>query len=178
MYAGEPTRAFKTLVIEWLEASGLGFDTRYRHYRSRFPALGSRELARLVCDPIERYDPDWPSYRSCCGLPEEEALVRFVAERDAAFRDAARAAIYCFDEAGLGSGINTMRFVLARKPLFGFYSSDPRRRRVNLTNVLQLAFEFPDRVKLCAYRAPEEVTARLAAWLRELDAAGGPAAAR
>ena len=44
------------------------------------------------------------------------------------------------------------------------------KRRVNLTNVLQLAVEFPDMVRLAAYRDPEEVTARLAEWLPGLQA--------
>jgi len=168
MFASGTTHNFKTLVIGWLEASGLGYDTRYRYYRKQFPALKPAVLARMVCDPIERYDKDWPAYRLAAGVPEEEALARFVVERDARFRDAARAAIYCFDEAGIGSGINAMRFIHAGKPILGFYSAAESERRVNLTNVLQLAVEFPDRVRLAAYRGPEEITARLAGWLREL----------
>ena len=37
MFATDATRVFKTLVIDWLEASGLGYDTRYLHYRAQFP---------------------------------------------------------------------------------------------------------------------------------------------
>ncbi|HXF67943.1 MAG TPA: hypothetical protein VNK67_14750 [Burkholderiales bacterium] len=168
LFATDATRAFKTRVIGWLEESALGYDTRYRYYRQRFPRLDPAALARLVCDPIERYDPDWPAYCASTRLPEPEALARFVAERDARFREQARVAIYCFDEAGLGSGINAMRFLHAGKPLLGFYCAEEARRRVNLANVLQLAIEFPRLVKLAAYRAPEEITARLAAWLAEL----------
>lgn len=171
MFASETTRDFKTLVITWLEESGLGYDTRYRYYRGRFPQLEPAALARLVCDPIERYDPDWPAFRRGA-VSEQDTLARFVVERDARFRDEARAAVYCFDEAGIGSGINAMRFLHAGKPLIGFYAAEERGRRINLTNVLQLAIEFPERVRLAAYRRPEEITARLAEWLRALGAQG------
>lgn len=170
IFAGEATRNFKTLVIQWLEASGLGYDTRYRYYRGRFPELAPEPLTRLVCDPIERYDRDWPAYRAGLGHSGPEALARFVVERDGRFRDEARVAIYCFDEAGIGSGINAMRFIHAGKPVLGFYATDEAKRRVNLTNVLQLEVEFPGLVRLAAYRAPEEITARLAEWLTALRA--------
>ena len=39
MHATATTWAFKTLVIEALESSGLGYDTRYRYYRNQFPDL-------------------------------------------------------------------------------------------------------------------------------------------
>ncbi|MBM3357441.1 MAG: hypothetical protein FJY54_06910 [Betaproteobacteria bacterium] len=165
MYAGERTWSFKTTVIAWLEGSGLGYDTRYRYYRARFPELDPEALARLVCDPIEHYDRDWPRYRAGSSLPEEEALAHFVLERDARFRDEARVAIYCFDEAGIGSGVNAMRFVHAGKPIVGFYAADAGARRVNLTNVLQLAAEFPEQVRLAAYRTPGDITTQLGVWL-------------
>ena len=53
MFATDATRGFKALVIGWLETTGLGYDTRYRYYRARFPELAAERLARLVCDPIE-----------------------------------------------------------------------------------------------------------------------------
>jgi hypothetical protein len=165
MFASDATREFKTLVIGWLEASGLGYDTRYRYYRVQFPDLEPARLARLVCDPIEHYDRDWPAYRARRGRPESEALARFVAERDGQFRRAAQVAIYCFDEAGIGSGINAMRFLHEGKPVLGFYAAEATRRRVNLTNLLQLEVEFPHQVKLAAYSSPEHLTARLADWL-------------
>ncbi|HEU0199730.1 MAG TPA: hypothetical protein VFR86_04780 [Burkholderiaceae bacterium] len=139
MFATDATRDFKTLVIGWLEASGLGYGTRYRYYRAQFPELDPARLARLVCDPIERYDREWPAHQARYGLPESEALAHFVAEQDSRFRREARVGIYCFDEAGIGSGINAMRFLHEGKPLFGFYAAQEERRRVNLTNVLQLA---------------------------------------
>jgi hypothetical protein len=168
MFATDATRDFKTLVIRWLEVSGLGYDTRYRYYRAQFPEFDPARLARLVCDPIERYDRGWPAYRASSGLPEPETLARFVAERDGRFRRDARVAIYCFDEAGIGSGINAMRFINEGKPVLGFYAAEAVRRRVNLTNVLQLVAESPAQVRLAAYRAPEDVTARLAEWLSAL----------
>jgi hypothetical protein len=171
MRAGETTWSFKTLVIGWLERSGLGYDTRFRYYRAQFPQLGAEDLARQVCDPIEFYDRDWPAYRDAevgAGLPEAEALAKFVLERDARFRNDADAAIYCFDEAGVGSGINVMRFVYAGKPVLGFYSVDPGVRRINLTNVLQLGLEFPDRVWLAAYRTGDDIMTQLGRWLPAL----------
>ena len=167
MSAGAPTHRFKTLVIGWLETSGLGYDTRYRHYRAQFPELAPARLARLVCDPIEYYDREWAAQGG--GAAADAArLTRFVRERDARFRAEAAVAIYCFDEAGIGSGINVMRFLQARKPVLGFYAADPAKRRVNLTNVLQLEEDFPDRLRLAAYGTAEEITARLGAWLSAL----------
>ena len=36
MYATDRTRQFKVAVIEQLEATGVGYDTRYRYYHLRF----------------------------------------------------------------------------------------------------------------------------------------------
>ncbi len=173
MFAGQATRDFKALVMLWLEESGLGFDTRYRYYRPRFPGLSAAGLAHRICEPIENYDPDWPVYRAAHpGVGHDQALARFVVERDAQFRDAAQAAIYCFDEAGIGSGINVMRFVHAGKPVWGFFAADAARRRVNLTNILQLAVEFPQQVRLVPYREPGDVIEKLALWLPALRQGG------
>ena len=171
MFAGKPTWSFKTLVIGWLERTALGYDTRFRYYSAQFPELGAADLARRVCDPIEFYDQDWPVYRDAevrAGLPEAEALAKFVAERDARFRNDAHAAIYCFDEASIGSGINVMRFVYARKPVLGFYSADAGVRQINLTNLLQLKLEFPKQVWLAAYHTGNDITAQLGTWLSAL----------
>lgn len=166
MFAGAPTHRFKVAVMLWLESSGAGYDTRFRYYRAQFPELTPARLARRVCDPIEHYDEDWRSRPN--GKKGAANLTEFVSERDALFRAEARAAIYCFDEAGLGSGINVMRFLQEQKPVLGFYAADPAQRRVNLTNVLQLGMEFPDRVRLAPYETPEAVTARLQEWLPAL----------
>lgn len=168
MFAGVETHAFKIAVIVWLESTGIGYDTRYRHYRAQFPELEPARLARLVCDPIEYYDREWALRQARSGAPDAALLTQFVQERDSRFRAEARAAIYCFDEAGIGSGINVMRFIQARKPVFGFYAANPARRRINLTNVLQLELEFPGRVRLAAYETPEDVTGRLEEWLPAL----------
>ena len=169
MFATDATRNFKTQVIGWLEASGLGYDTRYRYYRSQLPQFDPVRLARVVCDPIENYDRDWPAYRAQSGLSEPRALARFVTERDGNFRRDARVAIYCFDEAGIGSGINVMRFLHEGKPVLGFYAAEAERRSVNLTNVLQLELQFPTQVRLATYGAPADITARLAEWLSALE---------
>ena len=39
MHATTTTWTFKTLVIEALESSGLGYDTRFRYYRKQFPDM-------------------------------------------------------------------------------------------------------------------------------------------
>ena len=169
MFAGEATHRFKTLVISWLEQSGFGYDTRYRYYHAQFPELDGARLARLVCDPIEYYDKDWPQQKALGGVPEIAVLTRFVRERDDHFRNEARAAIYCFDEAGIGSGINVMRFLNSGKPVLGFYAADPAQRRINLTNVFQLQLEFPGEVHLAPYETANDVTRVLEGWLRALS---------
>src|SRR5574341_2627736 len=90
MYATAVTRDFKTLVIRELESSGLGYDTRYRFYLAQYPDMPPDELARMVCDPIENYDKDWPAWLAAHPGAPESALARFVLERDTRFRDEAR----------------------------------------------------------------------------------------
>lgn len=174
MYAGGVTRDFKVAVIGLLESSGLGYDTRYRYYQRQFPELAPEALARQVCDPIEYYDRDWPAWRAARPVDEDadRQVTRFFLERDGVFRGEARAAIYCFDEAGFGSGVNVMRFIHDRKPLLGFYRRDLATQRVNLGNVLQLAEEFPDLVNLHPYRNGDEISGVVLAWLRRLRDAG------
>lgn len=168
MFAGAATHHFKTLVIDWLEESGLGYDTRYRYYRAQFPELDRARLARLVCDPIEYYDREWTPQQIRGSASEIVDLAQFVRERDRRFRAEAQVAIYCFDEAGVGSGINVMRFLHAKKPVFGFYAADPVMRRINLTNVLQLELEYPEEVRLAAYQTAGDITERLGPWLAAL----------
>ena len=170
MHATAVTRDFKTLVIGELESSGLGYDTRYRFYRAQYPEMRPGELARMLCDPIEFYDKGWPAWLAAHGEAPESALAAFVLERDTRFRAEARVAIYCFDEAGLGSGVNVMRFLRDGKPILGFYRTDAAKHGMNLTNVLQLGLEFPGLVTLACYAALEEVPQRLAVFLRRLQA--------
>ncbi|MFQ5691477.1 MAG: hypothetical protein ACE5IM_00335 [Nitrospinota bacterium] len=176
MGATETTRAFKVAVILALESSGLGYDTRYRFYQRRFPDMDPEALARRVCDPVEYHDRDWKSVLAGRGpgrgrepgRDEEEVLAEFVTERDALFRHEAKAAIYCYDEAGFGSGVNSMRFLRDGKPILGFYGPESRRSGMNLTNVIQLGVEHPDRVTLVEYRSIDEVPPKVIAWLRGL----------
>ncbi len=170
MYAGEATRDFKVMMISLLESSGLGYDTRFRYYRRQFSDLALDELARKVCDPIEYYDRDWPAWRAAqpAGEDEDQQVTRFFLARDTQFRAEARAAIYCFDEAGFGSGVNVMRFIHERKPLLGFYQKDLRRQRVNVGNVLQLAQEFPDLVDVRPYERGEDMPEQVRDWLLRL----------
>jgi hypothetical protein len=174
MHATHRTRQFKVEVIHVLESTGLGYDTRYRYYRTQFPGMDPGQLARMICDPIEDYDRDWADYLAAhaVGRHEDEVIMAFVMERDARFRREAQAAIYCYDEAGFGSGVNTMRFILEGKPILGFYHRESRHMGVNLHNVLQLQMEFPTRVTLFRYGSLAEIRTTLLAWLRDLCAGG------
>ncbi len=170
MHATDTTRDFKVIVIQALEASGLGYDTRYRFYQKRFPEMNADELARMVCDPVEHYDKDWKGYlaEQGVGRDEEEVLAEFIIERDSLFRQEAQAAIYCYDEAGFGSGVNSMRFLRDAKPILGFYRPESKEAGANLTNVIQLKIERPELVTLVKYRSLDEVPDRVDAWLREM----------
>lgn len=174
MYASDVTRDFKTAVIELLESEGLGYDTRYRYYRRQFPELAPQALARRICDPIEYYDRDWPAWRAAHAAEgdEDHLITRFFLERDGVFRAEAEAAVYCFDEAGFGSGVNVMRFVQRRTPVIGFYHHELGRRRVNVGNLLQLAYDYGDVVSLRPYAEFGEIAQALRSWLRGLPPAG------
>lgn len=170
MFATETTRRFKTGVIGFLKASGLGYDTRYRYYREYFPDMAPDELARLICDPIEFYDPDWSGYLAShgAGRREEEVLAEFVQQRDSHFQQQARIAVMCFDEAGFGTGANAMRFITARKPVIGFYHPQTLEQGANLISVLQLGVEYPQYISLRRYTTLDDITEQLAAWLKAL----------
>jgi len=172
MHATDRTRQFKVEVIEILESTGRGYDTRYRYYRQQFPDMDSRALARLVCDPIEYYDKDWLAYRAAHigGQDEDEVITTFVMERDALFRRQAQAAIYCYDEAGFGSGLNSLRLLMEDKPILGVYNPEVKDHGVNLHNILQLGVEFPRLVTLVHYSTGVEIRPKLLAWLEEVAA--------
>ncbi len=169
MHATPTTWTFKTLVIDALESSGLGYDTRYRYYQRQFPDMPAAELARLVCDPIEYYDRDWPDWRAARGdaVDETVAVTEFMLKRDHHFREEAAVAIYCYDEAGFGSGVNSMRFLTAGKPILGFHDNRRIAANLNFSNVLQLGIDYPALFTLVAYRDPDEIPAKVCAWLRE-----------
>jgi hypothetical protein len=161
-------------VFELLELTGLGYDTRYRYYRRQYPDMGRENFARMVCDPIEGYDKDWPDYRKrrSGSISEDVLLTTFVLEKDQAFRDEARAAIICYTEAGLGTGINSIQLLAEGKSLIGFFLRDPMQGPVNLQNVLQLELLYPSLVTLVPYGDLSEVAPRLTGWLTELSRAG------
>ncbi len=169
MFASQQTWHFKTMVIRTMTAAGLGYDTRYQYYRDRFPELSAERLARLICDPIEYYDPDWPAYRQGEGAAcsEIEAATRFMLPRDRRFQDRAEVAIYAFNEAGFGSGVNCMRFLQAGKPILGFYDPHRLTAGLNLSNILQLALDYPQLVTLCECRDDDSLRERLVSWLAE-----------
>ena len=88
-------------------------------------------------------------------------------ERDARFRQEAQVAIYCYDEAGFGSGLNTMRFLQAEKPILGFYHAEIKQQGVNINNILQLAIDFPTLVTLVGYQSLDDIASTLLAWLQQ-----------
>lgn len=169
MHATASTWNFKTSVMAVLESTGLGYDTRYHYYRNQFPAMPADEFARMVCDPIEYYDKDWPAWRTIHHQKfrdEDELVTAFFLERDRDFQQQAQVAIYGFDEAGFGSGVNVMRFITASKPVLGFYNPGVQHERVNIHNVIQLEMEYPKLVTLCRYRHVDEIAERVTAWLK------------
>jgi len=172
MYATATTRDFKVAVIVQLEESGLGCDTRYRYYRRQFTEMTMASLARLICDPIENYDRDWPQWRASqtARRDDNELITAFFLERDSRFREEARVGIFCLDEAGFGSGINVMRFIQAGKPILGFYHPGSAARAVNIGNFLQLQMEYPGLVSLYAYQSSDDITGEVRRWLAALPA--------
>lgn len=169
MHATQTTWEFKETVIEFLETSGLGYDTRFHYYRNEFPDMDVKRLARLICDPIEYYDRGWAVYwaNKKDGRERDDVLTEYMWQLDEKFQAEAHVAIVCFDEAGLGTGINAMRFLVRRKPILGFYNVAARRFGVNVNNILQLKLEFPDLVTLKQYQAQDDVRAAVAEWLTE-----------
>jgi hypothetical protein len=171
MYATNQTWLFKTNIITILESSRLGYDTRYRYYKKQFPDTGIQQLARMICDPIEYYDKDWPDYLANKDphKTEAEAIVDFVLIRDYQFQREAEVAIYCYDEAGFGSGINTMRFINAGKPLLGFFNSRIKERGINISNILQLEAVYPHLVTLVEYESNADIADRVVDWVKKIS---------
>jgi len=170
MHATEVTWAFKTTVISTLEETKLGYDTRFAYYRKQFPDMQTEQLARMICDPVEYYDLDWDEYRALHkrAMSKEEMVTRFMLERDTRFQDQAHTAIYCFDEAGFGSGINVMRFLTRNIPVFGFMNEENAHKSLNISNVLQLKAQFPDLIHLTEYRTLDDIKKHVIQWLTEI----------
>lgn len=170
--ATDRTKSFRRDVFHILESTGLGYDTRFRYYQKQYPELAPDELAQMVCNPFESYDKDWNDYLTANGRgkSKDEVISAFVLERDTLFCREAQAAIYCYDEAGFGSGINTMRFILAKKPILGFYNPEVKTRGVNLHNILQLPIEFPELITLVRYNTFADIRHSLISWLGEAAA--------
>ena len=169
MHATSTTWGFKTAVFELLESTGIGYDTRYRYYQNELPEVPADELGRLICDPIESYDKEWPTYWANVkhSRDYEEALTEYMLRLDDGFRREAEVGIFCLDEAGLGTGINVMRFMAMRKPILGLYNLSEKKRGVNVNNILQLKIDFPDLVTLQAYKDLENLKAIVLQWLKE-----------
>jgi len=171
MHATEVTWSFKTTVISTLEENRLGYDTRFEYYRKQFPDMQTEQLARMICDPVEYYDLDWDEYRALNkrAMSKEEMATRFMLEKDTVFQSKAQAAIYCFDEAGFGSGINVMRFLTNKTPILGFMNEENTHKSLNVSNVLQLKAQFPDLIHISEYRTMDDVSKHVTQWLTELS---------
>ncbi len=171
MYATEITWSFKTSVIRALETTGIGYDTRYHYYQQQFPGMQTEQLARMICDPVEYYDKDWPAYRSLNKrtMSKEEMTTRFMLERDMRFQQEAQMAIYCFDEAGFGSGVNVMRFLQAKKPVLGFMNEQNQHKSLNVSNVLQLKAQYPNLIHLVEYLSLDDISKQVLQWMEEMS---------
>ena len=169
MYATATTWDFKESVIDALETSGLGYDTRFRYYQGEFPEMDRQRLARLICDPMEFYERGWPQYwaNQKNERNKDEAVTEYMWSLDQRFHKEAQLNVVCFDEAGLGTGMNVMRFLHVGKPLLGFYNPSAKRFGVNLHNMLQLRLEFPGLVTLVQYQTMEDITQALTDFLRK-----------
>jgi len=171
MHATEITWSFKTSVINTLETTKLGYDTRFKYYRQQFPDMQTEQLARMICDPVEYYDKDWPEYRvrHKRAMSKEEMVTRFMLERDMRFQQEAKVAIYCFDEAGFGSGVNIMRFLYNKKPILGFLNEENKRKSLNVSNVLQLKAQYPNLIHLIEYISLDDISKQVIRWLDEIN---------
>ena len=170
MYASEVTWTFKTSVISTLEDTGLGYDTRFHYYRDQFPDMQIEQLARMICDPVEYYDKDWAEYRARHkrAMSKEEMVTRFMLERDMRFQEEAQVAIYCFDEAGFGSGVNVMRFLQANKPVLGFLNQQNKEKSLNISNVLQLKAQYPNLIHIIEYISQDDISKHVVQWIKEM----------
>ncbi len=168
MHATDATWRFKTTVMATLQSSGLGYDTRYHYYRKQFPEMPADEFSRMVCDPVEYYDKAWSAWQveqKDHFANADELVTAFFLERDRGFQAEAEVAIFGFDEAGFGSGVNVMRFIHAGKPVLGFYNPDNTQTGHNIHNVMQLALDYPESVTLYRYRDVDEISRQVVAWL-------------
>lgn len=164
MHASQLTWHFKVEMIRYLETTGMGYDTRFRYYQSRFPQMDVSQLARLICDPVEYYDSDWTQGKPD-GWESWMSVTRFMMNRDEMFREQAQLAVYCLDEAGFGSGINNLRFLQEGKPVLGFFHSQylkgVKRGGVNVSNFMQLRQLYPELFLLYPYETLNDCIVRL-----------------
>ncbi|MDH5301833.1 MAG: hypothetical protein OEW58_10780 [Gammaproteobacteria bacterium] len=171
MYATVATWDFKTHVMELLNRHELGFDTRYAYYRQQFPQMRDSNLARMICDPMEYYDKQWPAYREThAGRADEWVLAtEFMLALDLEFQAQAQCAIFCYDEAGFGSGVNNMRMLVQNKPVLGFYHRALESVRRNISNFLQLRITHPHLVTLVEYETIADLEQPLLAWFESIQ---------
>jgi hypothetical protein len=163
MFASETTWDFKTHVMQFLQKEGLGYDTRHQYYRQQFPDMDEEEFARMICDPVEYYDKNWPTYLQQHRHEKEEwkLATEFMLRLDLGFQAEAQIAIYCFDEAGFGSGVNNMRFLQNNKPVIGFYHQNLAEKNKNMSNFFQLSITHPKLFHCVSYQQISDIDAPL-----------------
>lgn len=168
MFATRATTSFKTGIMHILEKSGLGYDTRMAYYAMQYPDLTFERLSRMICDPIEYYDKEWPDYqkRHAKAANPDMLVVDFFLPRDQRFREQAKGAIIGFHEAGLGTGINCMRFLLDGKPILGFLPQNDNSA-VNRDNIFQLVREYPEQFTLI--QEPDCLETVIRNWIESLQ---------
>ncbi|TPW09429.1 MAG: hypothetical protein FD130_2528, partial [Halothiobacillaceae bacterium] len=106
------------------------------------------------------------SHKKGEGHDKEEVLTEYMLLLDNRFRREAELALVCFDEGGLGTGINVMRFVQMNKPILGFYNPVIKKHGVNVNNILQLKLEYPTLVTLHQYHDWSDIQGSVVAYLR------------
>ena len=84
------------------------------------------------------------------------------------FQEEAQVAIYCFDEAGFGSGVNVMRFLQANKPVLGFLNQKNKEKSLNISNVLQLKAQYPNLIHIIEYISQDDISKHVVQWIKEM----------
>ena len=171
MFASEPTWSFKVSVFKCLRETQLGYDCRHRYYRALFPDMPDNEFDRMVCDPIEYYDPDWTTQRAQYDDENADAMAitRFWLQRDLAFQAQATVGIFGLDEPGFGTAINIARFLDNKKPVSGFYNPALSKKSTqhNFHNLLQLTITHPTLFSLNPYEDENDLRQQLTAQLMQ-----------
>jgi len=161
MYATNETWLFKTTLFKLLRDTKLGFDTRHQYYRDQFPDMQDKEFDRMVCDPIEYYDPDWKKQTHSKETIDKE-VVKFWLERDLQFQKQATIGVFGLNEPGFGTAINISRFLHNNKPVIAFIRLESGSNNThNVHNIMQLEITHPHLFSLHQYNTETELTKKL-----------------